>query len=138
MMTMQNKTLGQQFLEVLNAAKNDKEKMFTLLRSTLEKVNPFPSKKVDFSAIMANVSNMESVASIKAVKANFNASHGAYMFAEDYIYLTADVYKKNGLGGIAEFKSEFEKFAKKTNNTKTEEKNEVLNIALGQRSVVNA
>ena len=40
MMMLQNKTLGQQFLEVLNASKEDKEKMFTLLRSTLEKVNP--------------------------------------------------------------------------------------------------
>ena len=32
MMSMQNKTFGQQFLEVLNVAKSDKSKMFMLLR----------------------------------------------------------------------------------------------------------
>ena len=50
MMSTPNKTLGQQFLEVLNIAKSDKSKMFMLLRSTLEKINPFPSEKVNFPA----------------------------------------------------------------------------------------
>lgn len=110
MMTMQNKTLGQQFLEVLSSAKNDKEKMFTLLRSTLEKVNPFPTEKIDFPKVMQQVTEQDSIATMRAAKANFNASHGAYMFAEDYIYLTAKAYKEQGMGSITDFKRDFRMF----------------------------
>ena len=110
MMTTQTKTQGQQFLEVLNAAKNDKEKMFTLLRSTLEKVNPFPTEKINFSATMKQITDLESIATMRAAKANFNASHGAYMFTEDYIYLTAKAYKEQGLGNIGDFKRDFNIF----------------------------
>lgn len=116
MMTMQNKTLGQQFLEVLNAAKNDKEKMFSLLRSTLEKVNPFPSENVNFPAAVKQITDLDSIAAMRAAKANFNASHGAYMFAEDYIYLTAKAYKEQGLGNIADFKKDFRMFTDKPVN----------------------
>lgn len=107
---MQNKTQGQQFLEVLSAAQNNKEKMFTLLRSTLEKVNPFPTEKVNFGAIVSQVTDMESVAAMKAARAGFNARHGAYMFAEDYIYLTAKSFKDQGLGDIKKFKYDFNLF----------------------------
>ncbi len=110
MMSMQNKTFGQQFLEVLNVAKNDKSKMFMLLRSTLEKINPFPSEKVNFSAVINQVTSLESIAAMKAAKAGFNARHGAYMFAEDYIYLSAKVYKDLGLGDIKAFKRDFSAF----------------------------
>ena len=110
MMSTTNKTFGQQFLEVLNVAKSDKSKMFMLLRSTLEKINPFPSEKVNFSAVINQVTNIESIATMKAAKAGFNARHGAYMFAEDYIYLSAKVYKDMGLGDIKAFKRDFSAF----------------------------
>ncbi len=110
MINTQNKTMGQKFIEVLNSAKNDKEKMFTLLRSTLEMVNPFPTEKVNFPEVMKNVTEIDSIASMRATKASFNASHGAYMFADDYIYLTAKAYKEQGLGNIAEFKRDFRVF----------------------------
>ncbi len=110
MMSMQNKTFGQQFLEVLNVAKSDKSKMFMLLRSTLEKINPFPSEKVNFSAVINQVTSIESIAAMKAAKAGFNARHGAYMFAEDYIYLSAKVYKDLGMGDIQAFKRDFSAF----------------------------
>ncbi len=110
MMNTQNKTFGQQFLEVLNVAKNDKSKMFMLLRSTLEKINPFPSEKVNFSTVINQVTNLESIATMKAAKAGFNARHGAYMFAEDYIYLSAKVYKDLGMGDIKAFKRDFSAF----------------------------
>lgn len=116
MMTMQNKTFGQQFLEVLNAAKNDKEKMFTLLRSTLEKVNPFPSENINFPATVKQITDIDSIATMRAAKAGFNASHGAYMFAEDYIYLTAKAYKEQGLGNITDFKKDFRMFTDKPVN----------------------
>ncbi len=117
MMTVQNKTMGQQFLEVLNSAKDDKEKMFTLLRSTLEKVNPFPTEKINFPQVMKNVTEIDSIASMRAAKAGFNASHGAYMFAEDYIYLTAKAYKERGLGNITDFKRDFRMFTDDTVKT---------------------
>jgi len=110
MMTMQSKTHGQQFLEVLNAAKDSKEKMFTLLRSTLEKVNPFPDEKLNFQDTIKQITDMDSIASMRAAKANFNASHGAYMFTEDYIYLTAKAYKDQGMGNIGDFKRDFNIF----------------------------
>ena len=110
MMEMQKKTHGQQFLEVLNAARDNKDKMFTLLRSTLEKINPFPTEKVNFPTVMKQITEQESIATMRAAKANFNASHGAYMFAEDYIYLTAKAYKDQGLGGINDFKRDFNLF----------------------------
>jgi hypothetical protein len=122
MMTMQNKTLGQQFLEVLNAAKNDKEKMFTLLRSTLEKVNPFPSEGINFPATVKQITDIDSIASMRAAKAGFNASHGAYMFAEDYIYLTAKAYKEQGLGNITDFKKDFRMFTDKPVNIISKDK----------------
>ena len=115
MMILQNKTLGQQFLEVLNASKEDKEKMFTLLRSTLEKVNPFPTEKVDFTKVMQNVTEQDSIATMRAAKASFNAKQGAYMFSEDYIYLTAKAYKEQGMGGITDFKREFRIFTDDVN-----------------------
>ena len=115
MMSTQNKTFGQQFLEVLKVAKNDKSKMFMLLRSTLEKINPFPSEKVNFSAVINQVTSMESIAAMKAAKAGFNARHGAYMFAEDYIYLSAKVYKDLGLGDIKAFKRDFSAFVQSEN-----------------------
>lgn len=110
MMTMSNKTMGQQFLEVLNVAKDDKSKMFTLLCATLEKVNPFPTEKINFHNVINQVTNLESVAAIKAASAGFNARHGAYMFAEDYIYLTAKAYKDCGHGDINDFKRDFHIF----------------------------
>lgn len=112
---MQNKTQGQQFLEVLSAAQDNKEKMFTLLRSTLEKVNPFPTEKVNFGAIVSQVTDMESVAAMKAARAGFNARQGAYMFAEDYIYLTAKSFKDQGLGDIKAFKHDFNLFTQEKN-----------------------
>ena len=116
MMTTHNKTQGQQFLEVLGAAKDSKEKMFTLLRSTLEKVNPFPTEKLNFQTTMKQITDIESIATMRAAKANFNASHGAYMFTEDYIYLTAKAYKDQGMGNIADFKKDFNMFtAEKVN-----------------------
>ena len=116
MMTMHNKTQGQHFLEVLGAAKDSKEKMFTLLRSTLEKVNPFPTEKLNFQTTMKQITDIESIATMRAAKANFNASHGAYMFTEDYIYLTAKAYKDQGMGNIADFKKDFNMFtAEKVN-----------------------
>ncbi len=124
MMTMQNKTLGQQFLEVLNSAKNDKEKMFTLLRSTLEKVNPFPTEKINFAKVMQQVTEQDSVATMRAAKASFNASHGAYMFADDYIYLTAKAYKEQGMGGITDFKRDFRMF---TDDVKVQPKSREYN-----------
>lgn len=124
MMTMQNKTLGQQFLEVLSLAKNDKEKMFTLLRSTLEKVNPFPAEKIDFPKVMQQVTEQDSIATMRAAKANFNASHGAYMFAEDYIYLTAKAYKEQGMGSIMDFKRDFRMF---TDDVKVQPKSREYN-----------
>ena len=115
-MTTQKKTQGQQFLEVLNSAKNDKEKMFTLLRSTLEKVNPFPSENINFPATVKQITDIDSIATMRAAKAGFNASHGAYMFAEDYIYLTAKAYKEQGLGNITDFKKDFRMFTDKPVN----------------------
>ena len=145
MMTTQKKTQGQQFLDVLSSAKNDKEKMFTLLRSTLEKVNPFPTEKVDFSKAINQITDMDSIASMKIAKANFNASHGAYMFFDDYIYLTANAYKENNLGSIADFKSDFKDFIDGNNKGKTIEKNkedkipnqQALKVAMNKMSVVN-
>ena len=116
MMTAHNKTHGQQFLEVLGAAKDSKEKMFTLLRATLEKVNPFPTEKINFQTAMKQITDIESIATMRAAKASFNASNGAYMFTEDYIYLTAKAYKDQGMGNIADFKKDFNMFtAEKVN-----------------------
>ena len=116
MMTTHNKTQGQQFLEVLGAAKDSKEKMFTLLRSTVEKVNPFPTEKLNFQTTMKQITDIESIATMRAAKANFIASHGAYMFTEDYIYLTAKAYKDQGMGNITDFKKDFNLFtAEKVN-----------------------
>lgn len=111
-MTTLQKTFGQQFLEILNVAKEDKSKMFTLLRSTLEKINPFPSEPVNFSGMLAKVTNMESIAAMKAARAGCNARNGAYMFADDYIYLSAKAYKDQGLGDISDFKRDFDSFLK--------------------------
>lgn len=122
MLTMQNKTQGQQFLEVLNAAKDSKEKMFTLLRSTLEKVNPFPTEKINFQTTIKQITDMESIASMRAAKANFNASHGAYMFTEDYIYLTAKAYKDQGMGNITDFKRDFNVFTSEKINIISKDK----------------
>lgn len=119
MMTMTNKTMGQQFLEILNVAKDDKSRMFTLLRSTLEKVNPFPSEKINFPAVIKQVTDLESVAAMKAARAGFNARHGAYMFAEDYIYLTAKAYKDVGHGEITDFKRDFNIFTQDCGNIKS-------------------
>lgn len=109
-MMMQNKTQGQQFLEILGIAKDDKDKMFMLLRSTLEKVNPFPTEKINFGTVVSQITDLDSVASMKAAKAGFNARHGAYMFAEDYIYLTAKAFKDQGLGDVKKFKYDFNVF----------------------------
>ena len=120
-MNTQNKTLGQQFLDVLHVAKDDKSKMFTLLCATLEKINPFPSEKVNIPDMLSQITSLESVASMKAAKANFNASHGAYMFSEDYIYLTAKAYKDHDLGNIADFKRDLNVFVQGEINPKMKE-----------------
>ena len=122
MMTTHNKTQGQQFLEVLGAAKDSKEKMFTLLRSTLEKVNPFPTEKLNFQTTMKQITDIESIATMRAAKANFNASHGAYMFTEDYIYLTAKAYKDQGMGNITDFKKDFNLFTTEKVNVVTKDR----------------
>lgn len=115
-MMAQGKTHGQQFLEILNVAKDDKSKMFTLLRSTLDKANPFPSEKVDYDNVINQVTDFDSVASMKAARAGFNARHGAFMFAEDYIYLTAKAYKDQGLGDVESFKKDFKNFVNNSHN----------------------
>lgn len=109
---MQNKTQGQQFLAILGVAKDDKDKMFTLLRSTLEKVNPFPSEKVNFSNIISQITDMDSIAAMKATQAGYKALVGNGMFAEDYVYLTAKAYKDYGMGNIKDFKHDFKQFTK--------------------------
>lgn len=116
-MSMQQKTQGQQFLEILSIAKEDKTKMFKLLHSTLEKVNPFPSEKLNFHNIINQVTDLDSVAVMKAAKAGFNARNGAYMFVEDYIYLTAKSYKDQAMGGIEDFKRDFKKYEHSLENT---------------------
>ena len=135
--TTQKKTFGQQFLEVLNAAKNDKEKMFNLLKSTLEKVNPFPTEKVDFSTTLKQITDIDSIATMRAAKANFNASHGAYMFTEDYIYLTAKAYKEQGLGNIADFKHDFKLHTSEKSNANSKEmlRQYILTADSSQRTV---
>ncbi len=109
MMTTPQKTVGQQFLEVLNAAKNDKTNMFALLCATLEKNKPPFLDKVDYPAVIGQITGLESVAAVKAAKAGVNARNGAFMFAEDYIYLTAKAYKDCGYGEIDDFKRDFKK-----------------------------
>jgi len=114
MMTMPHKTVGQQFLEVLNAAKNDKTNMFALLCATLEKNKPPFLEKVDYSAVIGQITGLESVAAVKAAKAGVNARNGAFMFDEDYIYLTAKMYKDCGYGEINDFKRDFKKHTTET------------------------
>jgi hypothetical protein len=138
-MMLENKTQGQQFLEILDLAKEskDKNKMFDLLRSTLEKINPFPTEKVNFKNVMENVTDMDSVAAVKAARAEFNAYHGAYMFADDYIYLTAKAYKDEGLGNIESFKHDFTAFtapsASALTASKTKDNQQQQNVALYNR-----
>ena len=131
-MTTLQKTFGQQFLEILNVAKEDKSKMFTLLRSTLEKINPFPSDPVNFSGMLAKVTNMESIAAMKAARAGCNARNGAYMFADDYIYLSAKAYKDQGLGDIADFKRDFDLFLKNDDKSYSSANNKVKEMAANQ------
>ena len=131
-MTTLQKTFGQQFLEILTIAKADKAKMFMLLRSTLEKINPFPSEPVNFSGMLSKVTDMESIAAMKAARAGCNARNGAYMFADDYIYLSAKAYKDQGLGDIADFKRDFGTFLKNDNKEHEVTNNSIKEMAANQ------
>lgn len=113
MLKQGHKTQGQMFLEVLKTAGNDKNKMFTLLCSTLEKSNPFPSEKIDFSHMISQIKEEESLVALNTTKAGLKAWRGDYMFADDYIYLTAKAYKDQGLGDIKNFKTNFKQFTMK-------------------------
>lgn len=108
-----NKTFGQRFLEDLNAAKNKKANIFKLLSSTLETINLIPADEVK------KATDIESVAALKAAKAGYNAHHGACMFGDDYIYLSAKAYKDAGYGDITDFKQDFNNFAKQKEHTNT-------------------
>lgn len=107
-----NKTFGQRFLEDLNAAKNEKANIFKLLSSTLETINLTPADEVK------KATDIESVAALKAAKAGYNAHHGACMFGDDYIYLSAKAYKDAGYGNITDFKQDFNNFAKQKEHQK--------------------
>lgn len=107
-----NKTFGQRFLEDLNAAKNEKANIFKLLNSTLETINLIPADEVE------KATDIESVAALKAAKAGYNAHHGACMFGDDYIYLSAKAYKDAGYGNITDFKQDFNNFAKQKEHQK--------------------
>ncbi len=108
-----NKTFGQRFLETLNAAKNEKANIFKLLSSTLETINLIPADEVK------KATDIESVAALKAAKAGYNAHHGACMFGDDYVYLSIKAYQDAGYGGIADFKQDFNNFAKQKEHTNT-------------------
>ncbi len=111
-----NKTFGQRFLEDLNAAKNEKANIFKLLSSTLETINLIPADEVK------KATDIESVAALKAAKAGYNAHHGACMFGDDYIYLSAKAYKDAGYGNITDFKQDFNNFAKQKEHQKEHQK----------------
>lgn len=108
-----NKTFGQRFLEDLNAAKNEKANIFKLLSSTLETINLTPADEVK------KATDIESVAALKAAKAGYNAHHGACMFGDDYIYLSAKAYKDAGYGDITDFKQDFDNFVNKREHANT-------------------
>lgn len=112
-MTNTNKTFGQRFVETLNAAKDEKANIFKLLNSTLETINLSPADEVK------QATDLEGVAALKAAKAGYNALHGACMFGEDYIYLSAKAYKDAGYGNITNFKHDFNKFVQNKEPSKT-------------------
>lgn len=110
-MAVQNKSKGQQFLLDLDTARDDMQKMFTLLRSTLEEFKPY----VSLSEKISQVTDLDSVASLNSTKASINVSRGFCVSAEDFIYLTAKAYKDHGYGDIKSFKRDFRIFTQDKN-----------------------
>ena len=104
------KSYGHRFLDLLVFVKNDKEKLFKLLSATIQTLNPLPEIPVDFKNISEQITDLESVAAMKAKKAHVNLMVGKYLFADDYIYLAAKAYQDEGFGNIKSFKQDFERF----------------------------
>lgn len=109
-MTESIKPYAHRFLDLLVFVKNDKEKLFKLLTATIQTLNPLPEIPVDFKNISEQITDLESVAAMKAKKAHVNLMVGKYLFADDYIYLTAKAYHDEGFGNIKSFKQDFERF----------------------------
>lgn len=104
---------GRQFVDLLDMA-HDKDKMFKLLFATLEKFGALENNQNNTPDIINGLTDQDSIAMLKASKANVNACNGAFMFMEDYIYLTEKKYHDHNFGGIKDFKKDFSKFVQES------------------------
>ena len=108
-------TTGQLFKAAWEATEGDKDKTFRLLSAALEKTRSNPDK----------ITDNDTVATLKARVAEYNASKGCELNPEDYVYMAAKKYKDAGHGDITHFKGDFKKFIEKSS----------FNIAMQRQAV---